>query len=95
MYSPLKAQGCGPGKKVGIIGVGGLGHYGVIFAKAMGADKVVAISRKASKRDEALQLGADEYIATDDDQGWAKKNRMSLDLIISTVASAQVRSFPA
>lgn len=49
LYSPLKHNGCCPGKRVGIIGVGGLGHFGVMFAKAMGADKVVAISRKTAK----------------------------------------------
>ena len=59
LYSPLVANGCGPGKKVGIVGLGGLGHFGVMFAKALGADKVVAISRKASKREDALALGAD------------------------------------
>lgn len=48
VYSPLKNNGCGPGKKVGIVGVGGLGHFGVMFAKALGADKVVGISRNVS-----------------------------------------------
>ena len=50
VYSPLKNNGCGPGKKVGIIGVGGLGHFGILFAKALGADKVVGISRHNNKR---------------------------------------------
>jgi D-arabinose 1-dehydrogenase-like Zn-dependent alcohol dehydrogenase len=90
VYSPLRNNGCGPGKRIGIVGVGGLGHFGVIFAKALGADRVVGISRKASKRDEVLKLGADEYIATDDDKDWATKNAGSLDLIISTVSSAKM-----
>ena len=68
LYSPLKNHGCGPGKKVGIIGVGGLGHFGVIFAKALGADKVVGISRKADKKDDVLKMGADEYVATSEDK---------------------------
>lgn len=89
-YSPLKHYGCAPGKTVGIVGVGGLGHFGVLWAKALGADKVVAISRKASKKDEALKLGADSYIATDDDEDWAKANRGSLDLILCTVSSSKV-----
>lgn len=72
VYSPLRRNGCGPGKSVGIVGVGGLGHFGVLLAKAMGADKVVGISRKNSKRDDVLKLGADVYIATDDDQDWQK-----------------------
>ena len=87
VYTPLKKNGCGPGKTVGIVGVGGLGHFGVLFAKALGADKVVGISRKASKKDEVLSLGADQYIATDDDEDWATKNRRTLDLVICTVSS--------
>jgi D-arabinose 1-dehydrogenase-like Zn-dependent alcohol dehydrogenase len=90
VYSPLKNNGCGPGKTVGIVGVGGLGHFAVLFAKALGADKVVGISRKASKRQSVLDLGADEYIATDDDEGWATKNKRTLDLIISTVSSSNM-----
>jgi alcohol dehydrogenase (NADP+) len=88
VYSPLKKNGCGPGKTVGIVGVGGLGHFGVLFAKALGADKVVGIS--ASKRDEVLSLGADQYIATDDDEGWQKNNAKTIDLIISTASSEKM-----
>lgn len=89
LYSPLRKFGCGPGKRVGIVGVGGLGHFGVVFAKAMGAEKVVGISRKAAKRGEVLQMGADEYIATDDDQDWAKKHRGTLDLVVCTISSVK------
>ncbi|KAL8713219.1 MAG: hypothetical protein Q9220_002740 [cf. Caloplaca sp. 1 TL-2023] len=87
VYSPLKRNGCGPGKKVGIVGLGGLGHFGVLYAKALGAEEVVAISRKASKKEDALKLGANEYIATDDDPEWAQHHASSLDLIVSTVSS--------
>ncbi|KAH8886606.1 zinc-binding dehydrogenase [Thozetella sp. PMI_491] len=90
VFSPLRQNGCGPGKKVGVVGVGGLGHFAVLFAKALGADKVVGISRKSSKKDDVLKLGADEYIATDDDEGWVAKHRRSLDLIISTVSSGNM-----
>lgn len=90
VYSPLRHWGVGPGKKVGIAGVGGLGHFAVLFAKALGADEVVGISRKASKRDEALQLGCDDYIATDDDKDWGKHNAGRFDVIISTVSSAKM-----
>lgn len=89
-YSPLRYNGCGPGKRVGIIGVGGLGHYGIMFAKALGADRVVAISRKANKKEDALKLGADAYLATDDDAEWANNNARSLDLIICTVSSSKM-----
>jgi alcohol dehydrogenase (NADP+) len=77
-------------QQVGIVGVGGLGHFGVLFAKALGADEVVGISRKAAKKDEVLKLGADRYIATDDDEDWAKNNRRTLDLIVSTVSSGKM-----
>lgn len=54
---------------MGIVGVGGLGHFGIMFAKALGADKVMGISRKADKRNDVLKMGANLYIATDDDKG--------------------------
>ncbi|KAJ5614457.1 hypothetical protein N7528_008111 [Penicillium herquei] len=90
LYSPLKHNGCGPGKRVGIIGVGGLGHFGVLFAKAMGADQVVAISRKKEKSEDAIKMGADLYIATDDEPDWATKYARSLDLIVCTVSSIKM-----
>ncbi|EGP92461.1 unnamed protein product [Zymoseptoria tritici ST99CH_1A5] len=90
IFSPLKNYGCGPGKTVGIVGVGGIGHFGVLFAKALGADRVIGISRKSDKRDDALKLGADEYIATDEDKDWQTKHRRSIDLIVGTVSSAKM-----
>ncbi|KAM5343112.1 hypothetical protein ACJ41O_014078 [Fusarium nematophilum] len=90
VYSPLKVFGAGPGKRVGVVGVGGLGHFAVLIAKAMGADRVVGISRRADKREEALALGADEYIATAEDEDWSKKHAGTLDLIICTVSSPKM-----
>jgi alcohol dehydrogenase (NADP+) len=87
VYSPLKDNGCGPGKRVGIIGVGGLGHFGVLYAKALGADRVVGISRRNDKREDVLKMGADEYIATEEDKNWNRTHARSLDLIICTVSS--------
>ncbi|KAM0797869.1 chaperonin 10-like protein [Usnea florida] len=87
VFSPLKKNGCGPGKKVGIVGVGGLGHFGILYAKALGADSVTAISRSAAKKEDAKKIGADKYIATDDDKEWATHHARSLDLIVSTVSS--------
>lgn len=88
-FSPLKRAGAGPGKKVGVVGIGGLGHFGLLWAKALGCDKVVAISRGRSKEDDARKLGADEFIATGED-GWDSKNAGSLDIIISTVSSPKM-----
>jgi alcohol dehydrogenase (NADP+) len=90
VYSPLKRNGCGPGKTVGIVGVGGLGHFGVLFAKALKADRVVGISRKNDKRDDVLKLGADKYIATGEDKDWASENARTLDLIVCTVSSEKM-----
>ncbi|VUC30451.1 unnamed protein product [Clonostachys rosea] len=90
VYSPLKRHAVGPQKSVGVIGVGELGHFAILFAKALGARKVVAISRSSGKRFDALQLGADEYISSAEDQDWAQKHARSLDLIINTVSIAEV-----
>ncbi|KAF6226372.1 hypothetical protein HO133_009238 [Letharia lupina] len=87
VFSPLKKNGCGPGKKVGIVGVGGLGHFGILYAKALGADSVTAISRSAAKKEDAMKIGAEKYIATNDDKDWATHHARSLDLIVSTVSS--------
>lgn len=86
VYNPLVRNGAGPGKKVGIVGLGGLGHFGILFAKALGCDEVVAISRSDSKKEDAMKMGATKLIATGD-KDWAKDNARSLDLIVSTVSS--------
>lgn len=90
VWSPLKKNGAGPGKRVGIVGIGGLGHFGLLWAKALGCDEVVAISRTSSKAADAKKMGADRFIATDEDDKWAKKNSRSLDLIVSTVSSPKM-----
>lgn len=90
VYSSLKKWAAGPDKKVGIIGVGGLGHFGLLFAKAMGADKVVAISRSGSRTADALAMGADGLTATDEEDKWSRKHARTLDLIISTVSGAKM-----
>jgi len=86
-YSPLKHFGCGPGKTVGVVGIGGLGHFAVLWAKALGADKVIAISRRSNKAEDAKTLGADEFIATSEDENWVSNHFRSLDIILSTISS--------
>ncbi|KAK2806057.1 hypothetical protein FQN51_008010 [Onygenales sp. PD_10] len=86
-YSPLVRNGCGPGKKVGIVGLGGIGHFGVMFAKALGAE-TWAISRSRVKEADALKLGADGYIATAE-EGWEVPHRFSFDLIIMCANSSK------
>ncbi|EXK80832.1 hypothetical protein FOQG_14687 [Fusarium oxysporum f. sp. raphani 54005] len=90
VFSPLKRYGIGPGKSVGVIGIGGLGHFGILFAKALGASKVIDISRSSNKREDALQLGADDFIASAEDKDWISKHAQSLDMIINTTSSAKV-----
>ncbi|RVX70513.1 hypothetical protein B0A52_05164 [Exophiala mesophila] len=87
---PLFTHGAGPGKKVGIIGIGGLGHFGIMGAKALGCSEVVAISRTASKKADAMKMGATKFIATDEDRDWARKHSRSLDLIVCTVSSPKL-----
>ncbi|KAF2150024.1 zinc-binding alcohol dehydrogenase [Myriangium duriaei CBS 260.36] len=89
-HHPLIQHGAGPGKSVGIVGVGGLGHFGIMSAKALGCDKVVAISRTQTKKADALKMGATDFIATDEDKDWAEKHANSLDIIVSTVSSPKL-----
>lgn len=81
-YSPLVRNGVGPGSNVGIIGIGGLGHFAIMFAKALGAN-VYTFSRTNSKKDDAIELGSDHFIATFEDKDWSSKYARKLDIIIS------------
>lgn len=84
-YSPLKHWNAGPGKKVAIVGMGGLGHLAIQFAHALGAE-VTALSRSLNKRDEALELGADHYFATNDSATFTELAGR-FDLILNTVSA--------
>jgi alcohol dehydrogenase (NADP+) len=86
-YSPLVRNGCGPGKKVGIVGLGGIGHFGTLFAKALGAE-VWVISRSHSKEADAKKLGADGFIATED-KDWEVPHKLSFSLIVNTANSSK------
>lgn len=83
-YSPLRHWGAGPGKRVAIIGLGGLGHMGVKIAAAMGAE-VSVVSQSLKKMEDGLRLGAQQYYATDDPATF-KQLRGKFDLIINTVS---------
>ncbi|UZX03224.1 NAD(P)-dependent alcohol dehydrogenase [Arthrobacter sp. CDRTa11] len=85
MYSPLRNWGAAPGKRVGIIGMGGLGHMGVKIAAALGAD-VTVLSQSLKKQDDALRLGAQGYHATAD-PGTFEALRDHFDLVINTVSA--------
>ncbi|WP_420035304.1 NAD(P)-dependent alcohol dehydrogenase [Streptomyces sp. cg28] len=84
-YSPLKRWGAGPGRKVAVVGLGGLGHMAVKLAHAMGAE-VTVLSQSLRKKDDGLKLGADHYYATSDEQTF-KDLAGSFDVILSTVSA--------
>jgi uncharacterized zinc-type alcohol dehydrogenase-like protein len=83
-YSPLKHWGAGSGKKVGVVGLGGLGHMGVKFAHAFGAHTVL-FTTSPGKADDARRLGADEVVVSRD-PGAMARHAKSFDLILDTVA---------
>ncbi len=84
-YSPLAHWNAGPGKKVAIVGLGGLGHMGVKIAHALGAE-VTVLSQTLRKEADGLKLGADHYFATSDPKTF-EQLKGSFDLIISTVSA--------
>jgi uncharacterized zinc-type alcohol dehydrogenase-like protein len=84
-WSPLKHWKAGPGKKVGIVGLGGLGHMGVKFARALGAHTVL-FTTSPSKVADGLRLGAHEVVISKDEEAMAK-HANSFDLIIDTVSA--------
>ena len=85
-YSPLRHWKAGPGKTVGIVGIGGLGHMGIKLAHAMGA-RTIAFTTSESKRQDALKLGADEVIISSNRAEMAA-HAGSFDFILDTVGSS-------
>ncbi|MEV0534530.1 NAD(P)-dependent alcohol dehydrogenase [Kitasatospora sp. NPDC050463] len=85
VYSPLSHWGAGPGKKVAIVGLGGLGHLGVKIAHAKGAE-VTVLSQSLRKREDGLRLGADDYRATSDPAVFTELAG-TFDLIVNTVSA--------
>jgi len=85
-YSPLRHWKVGPGSKVGVVGIGGLGHMGVKLAHAMGAH-VVAFTTSDSKRQAALELGANEVVVSRNADEM-KAHAVSFDFILNTVAAS-------
>ncbi|PSL52009.1 putative zinc-type alcohol dehydrogenase-like protein [Saccharothrix carnea] len=84
-YSPLRHWNAGPGKKVAVVGLGGLGHMAVKFAHAMGAE-VTVLSQSPRKREDALRFGADHYHATGDPATFERLAN-TFDLIVNTVSA--------
>jgi uncharacterized zinc-type alcohol dehydrogenase-like protein len=85
LYSPIKHWNVGPGKKVAVMGLGGLGHMGVKFAVAMGAE-VTVLSHSPNKKVDALAMGAHHFVATNDDSVFAAHAK-TFDVILNTVSA--------
>ncbi|KQS58415.1 alcohol dehydrogenase [Geodermatophilus sp. Leaf369] len=85
LYSPLKHWGAGPGKKVAIVGLGGLGHMGVKIAAALGAE-VTVLSQSLKKQEDGLRFGAEHYYATSEPETF-EKLAGQFDLIVNTVSA--------
>ncbi|MCM3174558.1 NAD(P)-dependent alcohol dehydrogenase [Paenibacillus sp. MER 99-2] len=85
-YSPLRHWNAAPGKKVAIVGLGGLGHMAVKIARAMGAE-ITVLSQTLNKKEDGLRLGADHYYATSNPETF-KELASSFDLIINTVSAS-------
>jgi uncharacterized zinc-type alcohol dehydrogenase-like protein len=85
-WSPLRHWKVGPGQKVGIVGIGGLGHMGIKLAHALGA-RTIAFTSSESKREDALRLGADEVVVTRNPEEMAA-HAGSFDFILDTVAAS-------
>lgn len=84
-YSPLKKWGVGPGKRIGVVGIGGLGHMAIKIAKALGAE-VVALTTSPNKAEEARRLGAD-HVALTRETGYVETWGQRLDFILDTVSA--------
>jgi len=84
-YSPLRHWNVGPGKKVGIVGLGGLGHMGLKFAHSFGAH-TVQLTTSLKKKEDAIKLGADEVIVSTDD-AQMKKHAGTFDFILDTASA--------
>lgn len=82
VWSPLVRAGTGPGKHIAVVGLGGLGHFAVLWANALGAD-VTVISHSPNKKADALKLGAKEFVVSSD-KDWAKPLAFKFDFVLNT-----------
>lgn len=85
LYSPIRHWGVREGSRVAVMGLGGLGHMGVKFAAALGAE-VTVLSHSPTKEKDALQMGAKHFVVTKDEE-WNKGLKKSFDLILNTVSA--------
>lgn len=74
------------GKKVGVVGIGGLGHMAILFAQALGAE-VAAISRSSAKKQDAMKMGATTFIATGENENWTTEHANEFDLVLNCASN--------
>lgn len=87
VYSPIKRNiENAQNPRVGIIGIGGLGHMAIMIAKALGAH-VTAFSRSSKKKEDALKMGADEFVATGEEKNWSEKLHDNFHLVLNCASS--------
>ncbi|KAI1424228.1 alcohol dehydrogenase [Xylaria sp. FL1777] len=82
VWSPLRRAGVNAGQQVAIVGLGGLGHFAVMFASALGAE-VTVISHSPRKKEDALKLGAKHFVSSGE-KDWAKPLAFKFDFVLST-----------
>lgn len=87
VYSPLVRAGTGPGKQVAIVGMGGLGHYAIMWANALGAE-VTLISHSPDKKDDALKLGAKHFVLSTE-KDWATPLAFKFDFVLNSADMTQ------
>ncbi|KAK6453716.1 alcohol dehydrogenase, class V [Scheffersomyces xylosifermentans] len=95
VYSPIVRHGGHDltGKTIGIVGIGGLGSMALQISKALGAKDIYAFSRTSSKKEDALKLGANHFIAAEDVEEWAKSHPDTFDLVLFTGNSNKEADF--
>jgi alcohol dehydrogenase (NADP+) len=87
VFSPLVRSDIGPSSSVGVIGLGGLGHYAIMLARALGSERVVVLSHSPGKREDALALGATDFVASSTaGDRWEQAYIRSLDVILCTAS---------
>ena len=85
LYSPIRHWQVGPGSRVAVMGLGGLGHMGVKFAAALGAE-VTVLSHSPAKEADARKMGAQHFVTTNNED-WHEPLRKSFDLVLNTVSA--------
>lgn len=91
-FSPLKRNNIGPGHRVAVVGIGGLGHFALMWITALGAE-AYAISHTEGKREDAEKMGVKQFIYSGE-EGWAEKWKGKFDLVLNTTDAGHLLKLP-